>query len=74
MDLIFENLRNNGRIDISKGIETGTIIKDEEELEGTRSKFWFNNYQYMFKVIFADSYEDYAELISSEIAKELKID
>lgn len=74
MDLMFEKLRDNGRINISKGIEVGTIVKGEKELKGFRNKFWFNNSKYMFKEIFLDSYEDYAELISSEIAKELGID
>lgn len=73
MNLVFEQLRVDGRINISKGIEDGIIIKNEEENEGARNKFWFNDYQYMFKEIYKDSFEDYAELISSEIAKELKI-
>ena len=74
MSIDFESLRENGRINISKGISNGIIHKSEVELEGARNKFWFNDCNYMFKEIFEGSYEDYAELISSELAKEFGIE
>lgn len=74
MSIDFESLRENGRINISKGISNGIIHKSEVELEGARNKFWFNDCKYMFKEIFEGSYEDYAELISSELAKEFGIE
>ena len=74
MSIDFESLRENGRINISKGISNGIIHKSEIELEGARNKFWFNDCKYMFKEIFEGSYEDYAELISSELAKEFGIE
>lgn len=74
MDVELESLRADGRIDISTGIDQNIIIKDEIENDGARNKFWFNNYKYLFKEIYLDSYEDYAEIISSEIASELDID
>lgn len=74
MSIDFESLRENGRINISKGIDNGIIHKSEIELEGARNKFWFNDCKYMFKEIFEGSYEDYAELISSELAKEFGIE
>ena len=70
----FNSLRENGRINITFGIQNGFIQKDEIENTGARNKFWFNNYGYLFKEIFEDSYEDFAELLSFEIAKELDIE
>lgn len=56
MSIDFESLRENGRINISKGISNGIIHKSEIELEGARNKFWFNDCKYMFKEIFEGSY------------------
>ncbi len=69
----FEQLRVNGRINISEGIKNNLIIVDEEETIGARNKFWFNNYEYLFKEIYNNTYEDYAELIASELASFLNI-
>ncbi len=69
----FEQLRFNGRIDINNGIKTNLIVVDEEETIGARNKFWFNNYEYLFKEIYTNSFEDYAELIASELANFLNI-
>ena len=69
----FEQLRFNGRIDINNGIKTNLIVVDEEETIGARNKFWFNNYEYLFKEIYINSFEDYAELIASELANFLNI-
>lgn len=67
--MLLEQLRNSeGRIDISKGISDNKVIIDEEETKGARNKFWFNNYDYLFKEIYSNSYEDYAEIIASELA------
>lgn len=70
----FNTLRQDGRINITLGIQNGLIQKDEIENTGARNKFWFNNYEYLFKEIFEDSYEDFAVLLSFEIAKELNIE
>ena len=68
-----ESLRQNGRINISAGIDNQMIKKDEVESHGARSKFWFNDWNYLYKETFQESYEDYAELIASELAKTLGI-
>ena len=68
----FERLE--GRIDINSEITNGNIIINEEEQRGTRTnKFWFNNYEYMYKDVYSLTYEDYAELIANKIAKHLGI-
>ncbi len=69
----FEQLRFKGRIDINNGIKTNLITIDEEETIGARNKFWFNNYEYLFKEIYIGSFEDYAELIADELASFLNI-
>ncbi len=69
----FEKLRIAGRINVSDGIKANLIKIDEEETKGARNKFWFNNYEYLFKETYSDSYEDYAELIASELANFLNI-
>ena len=63
-----ERYRENGVIDVSR------IIAEEQqtiqlEQRGARNKFWFSDYQYLFKGIFNGSYEDYAEVIAAGIAK-----
>ena len=71
--MLFEQLRTNGRIDVSAGINSKLITIDEEETKGARNKFWFNNYEYLFKEIYSNSYEDYAEIIASDLAAFLGI-
>lgn len=64
--------RIGGRIDVNDGINRGLIIFNEEEKHGARSnKFWFNDYQWLYKDVdnLYSTYEDYAELISYEISK-----
>ncbi len=73
MDIPFDELKKNGRINIDDGIKNGTIFDTEIYNVGSRNKMWFNNSSYMFKEIWNDSYEDYAELIASELAKEFGI-
>ena len=70
-------LRKNGMIDINDAIERGLIVFNEEERQGARkNKFWFNNYQWMYKEVDNDygTYEEYSEVICYEIAKLLGID
>ncbi len=64
--------RDKGRIDVNDAITRGLIVFDEEETHGARkNKFWFNDYQWLYKDVdnLYSTYEDYAELISYEIAK-----
>jgi len=68
-----ERFRKYGRININIGEMDGSIEKVEKHLEGAREKAWFNKYKFLFKKIYPGTYEDYAELISSEIAKSLCI-
>lgn len=68
-----ETLRDNGKIDIALGMRIGYVIPDELESHGKRNKFWFNDWKYLFKEIYEGTYENYAELISSEIASYLGI-
>lgn len=72
--MALESLRENGRINIDKGLSNGQIKKDELENRGARNKFWCNNYEFLYKEIFQGTYEDFAEIIASEIAKELEIE
>lgn len=66
--------RINGRIDINSEMDNGNIIVDEEEQRGTRiNKFWFNSFQYMYKDIYPETYEDYAEVIACRLAKYLGV-
>lgn len=70
----FFDFRQEGRIDINEGINNGTIVKDEIESRGARFKFWFNKHNYMYKEIYEGSYEDFAEVIATELAEELEIE
>lgn len=71
--MIFE--RVDGRIDINGEISSGNIIINEEEQRGARTnKFWFNNYEFMYKDIYPPTHEDYAEMIAYELAKHLGIE
>lgn len=66
--------RLDGRIDINSEISRGNIIVDEEEQRGARTnKFWFNNYEFMYKDVYPLTYEDYAEIIAYRLAKHLGI-
>lgn len=68
MDL--EKYRENGRININKAKEEQVIKFSDIEQRGARkNKFWFNNHKMMYKDIYPETYEDYAELISYEFAK-----
>lgn len=67
--------RVNGRIDITSEIKNGNIVINEEEERGTRTnKFWFNDYQYMYKDVYPKTYEDYSEIIAYKLAEHLNID
>ena len=67
--------RVDGRIDINSEISSGNIIVDEEEQRGARTnKFWFNNYEFMYKDVYPLTYEDYAEMIAYRLAKYLGIE
>ena len=71
--MLFERI--NGRININGEIDRGNIIIDEEEQRGARTnKFWFNNYEFMYKDVYPLTYEDYAEMIASKLAKRLGIE
>ena len=64
-------------IDVNDAIERKLIVFSEEEKKGARhNKFWFNNYTWMYKDVDneCNTYEEYAELISYEIAKLLGIE
>ena len=67
-----EKYRQDGTINVSKIIEQNKFEIDLEK-SGARQKFWFDNHQYLFKAIFPGSYEDYAEVIAEEIAKQFGI-
>ena len=68
MDL--EKYRENGRININKAKEEQVIKFSDTEQRGARkNKFWFNNHKMMYKDIYPETYEDYAELIGYEFAK-----
>ena len=68
MDL--EKYRENGRININKAKEEQVIKFSDIEQRGARkNKFWFNNHKMMYKDIYPETYEDYAELIGYEFAK-----
>ena len=68
MDL--EKYRENGRININKAKEEQVIKFSDIEQRGARkNKFWFNNHKMMYKGIYPETYEDYAELIGYEFAK-----
>lgn len=68
MDL--EKYRENGRININKAKEEQVIKFSDIEQRGARkNKFWFNNHKMMYKDIYPETYEDYAELIDYEFAK-----
>ena len=70
MSVSLEKLRReDGRISIDDGLASGALTCDDYEPTGARKKFWLNNFSYMYKEIFQNSYEDYAELIAEEIAK-----
>ena len=67
--------RVNGRIDIDSEISSNNIVRDEEEQRGARTnKFWFNNYEYMYKDVYQKTYEDYAEVIACKLAERLGIE
>lgn len=67
--------RVEGRIDINNEIENGIIVVNEEEQRGARTnKFWFNNYEYMYKDVYQLTYEDYAEMIAYKIADQLGLE
>ena len=67
--------RLDGRIDINGEISCGNIKIDEEEQRGARTnKFWFNNYQFMYKDVYPLTHEDYAEMIAYRLAKHLGIE
>ena len=67
--------RVEGRIDINNEIENGNIVVNEEEQRGARTnKFWFNNYEYMYKDVYQLTYEDYAEMIAYKIADQLGLE
>lgn len=67
--------RVNGRIDINHGIDSGEIIIDEEEQRGTRpNKFWFNNYEFMYKDVYQKTFEDFGEVIAYKLAEKLNIE
>ena len=67
--------RVEGRIDINNEIQAGNIVVNEEEQRGARTnKFWFNNYEYMYKDVYQLTYEDYAEMIASKIADQLGLE
>lgn len=63
-----ERYRENGVIDVSRIISEENQSIDLEQ-RGTRCKFWFSDYKYLFKSNFGASYEDYAEVIAEGIAK-----
>lgn len=66
--------RVEGRIDINYEIENRNIVVNEEEQRGTRTnKFWFNNYEYMYKDVYQLTYEDYAEIIAYKLAEQVGI-
>ena len=66
--------RIDGRIDINSELQSGNIKFDEEEQRGARTnKFWFNNYEYMYKDVYHETYEDYAELIAYRLSEYLGI-
>lgn len=68
MDL--EKYRENGRININKAKEEQVIKFSDIEQRGARkNKFWFNNHKMMYKDIYPETHEDYAELIGYEFAK-----
>lgn len=65
-----EKYRENGRININKAKEEQVIKYSDTEQRGARkNKFWFNNHKMMYKDIYPETYEDYAELIGYEFAK-----
>lgn len=65
-----EKYRENGRININKAKEEQVIKYSDTEQRGARkNKFWFNNHKMMYKDIYPEIYEDYAELIGYEFAK-----
>ena len=71
--MLFKRL--NGRIDINSEISNGKIVIDEEEQRGARTnKFWFNNYEFMYKDVYPLTYEDYAEMIAYRLATYLGIE
>ena len=71
--LKLDDFRQNGRIVVDDIIKEYKEI-DEYEQEGARPKFWFDNWNYLFKQAYNDSYEDYAEVIASKIAETLGLD
>lgn len=60
--------RKNGQIDLNDAISNGKVKIDEIEKKGAREKFWCNNYTFLYKKIFDGSYEDFAEIITYELA------
>ena len=67
--------RVEGRIDINNEIQAGNIVVNEEEQRGARTnKFWFNNYEYMYKDVYQLTYEDYAEIIAHKLAEQLGLE
>lgn len=82
MDII----RNNGYIDLnlyfmqkygkSRAYLADILELTETEQLGARDKFWFNfeDKKVMYKSAFMDSYEEYAEVIMTELAKCLRIE
>lgn len=60
--------RENGRINLDVAISKGKVKKGKPERKGAREKFWCNNNDFLYKTIFENSYEDFAELIAYELA------
>ena len=67
-----ENYRTDGRINIDE-IEKENPNK-MIELLGARKKCWLLNKKYLYKEIYPNTYEDYAEVIAAEIAGYLELE
>lgn len=62
--------RENGRINLDIAQNSGLVKTGPPNLEGAREKFWCESVDgdFLYKKIVQVSYEDYAEIIASEIA------
>ena len=67
--------RENGRINIDNAVNFGIVKKGSPNLEGAREKFWCESKdgEFLYKKIVQSSYEDYAEIIASEIANMIEL-